>query len=93
MPPLDNLPRPPAPPERSFWTLMPRQSVRRVLFLLLALAGILFIKRTGGLSFGNLLDAVGPASPAPRAPGAAQEPPVYHLKVTPPEGPAGKSRP
>ncbi len=82
------LPPPPELGERSFWDYLPRQSTRRVLFLLIALGAVIIIKRAGGWSIGGLLDA--PRTPAPG------ESPVYHIKVTrppPPEGPASKSAP
>jgi hypothetical protein len=60
-------PNPDPPPERSYWDLLPRRNLRRALFLLLALLGVLVIKRAGGFSFGGLFDA---GRPAPQAPGA-----------------------
>jgi hypothetical protein len=57
-----NLPNPAR--ERSYWELLPRRNLRRALFLLLALAGVLFIRHTGGLSFGKILDGVAPAESA-----------------------------
>jgi hypothetical protein len=49
------------PPERSYWELLPRRNLRRALFLVLALGGVLFIKHTGGLSFRKMFDGVAPA--------------------------------
>lgn len=49
------------PPERSYWDLLPRRNLRRALFLVLALGGVLFIKHTGGLSFRKMFDDVAPA--------------------------------
>jgi hypothetical protein len=49
------------PPERSYWDLLPRRNLRRALFLILALGGVLVIKRTGGLSFRKMFDDVAPA--------------------------------
>ncbi|MDB4981412.1 MAG: hypothetical protein JWM82_2164 [Myxococcales bacterium] len=77
------LPPPPELGDKTLWQYLPRQSVRRVFFLLLALGAVLVIRATGGFSkFGTLFDAIG-SSPAEPRPGAA---PVYHLKVTRPEG-------
>jgi hypothetical protein len=95
---FDKLPPPPEMGERTIWQLLPRQSVRRVLFLLLALGAVLFIKSTGGGSFGQLLNSVAPPSanqgPRSRGTGTEDSLPVYHLKVTrPPDAPDGKSHP
>jgi hypothetical protein len=81
---------PPAPElgEKTFWDYLPRQSTRRVLFLLIALGAVLFIKHAGGWSFGGLLD---PQQPAPR--GAEPGAPVYHIKVTRPDEPSPPARP
>jgi hypothetical protein len=57
--------RPDPPPERSYWDLLPRRNLRRALFLVLALIGVLVIKRAGGFSFGGLFDAGQSARPAP----------------------------
>jgi hypothetical protein len=60
-----NSPNSPNPArERSFWELLPRRNLRRALFLILALGGVLFIKHTGGLSFGRIFDGVAPAESA-----------------------------
>ena len=56
------------PPERSYWQLLPRRNLRRALFLVLALLGVVAIKHAGGFSFGGLFDAGKPAQKAP-APG------------------------
>jgi hypothetical protein len=95
---FDKLPPPPEMGERTIWQLLPRQSVRRVLFLLLALGAVLFIKSTGGGSFSNLLNSVAP--PAAKQVGAGDgtgdnsASPVYHLKVArPADPPEGKSHP
>jgi hypothetical protein len=76
------LPQPPELGEKSFWDYLPRSSIRRVVFLLIALGAVLVIKHSGGWSFGGLLDS-------PRAPagGAERAAPVYHLKVTRPGEP------
>lgn len=47
-------------PERSYWDLLPRRNLRRALFLILALGGVLFIKHTGGLSFRQMFEDVAP---------------------------------
>jgi hypothetical protein len=64
----ENLPHLPgtegAPRERSFWELVPRRNLRRALFLILALGGVLFIKRTGGLSFRRMFEDVAPPQTA-----------------------------
>jgi hypothetical protein len=44
------------PPERTYWQLVPRRNLRRALFLVLALLGVVAIKRAGGFSFGGLFD-------------------------------------
>jgi hypothetical protein len=51
------------PRERGYWELLPRRNLRRALFLILALGGVLVIKRTGGLSFRRMFDDVAPAEP------------------------------
>jgi hypothetical protein len=86
---------PPAPEigQKTLWQSLPRQSTRRVLFLLIALGAVLFLKATGGGSFGGLLDAVAPPPGARRA-GADDAAPSYHLKVArPADAPAAKSTP
>jgi hypothetical protein len=82
------LPPPPEPGEKSFWQYLPRQSGRRVFFLLLALGAVLVLRATGGFSkFGSLFDAIGAGPAQRRADGAdAGAAPVYHIKVTRPEG-------
>jgi len=67
------------PPERSYWELVPRRNLRRALFLVLALGGVLFIKRTGGLSFRKMFEGVAPTEPA----GGFQ-----HIEVRRPPAPA-----
>ena len=51
---------------------LPRRNLRRALFLVLALLGVLAIKQSGGLRFGTLFDSVSPPAPA------------YRLHVEPP---------
>jgi hypothetical protein len=70
---------PSPPPERSYWELFPRRNLRRALFLVLALGGVLFIKRTGGLSFRRMFEDVAP----PQTSGGFQ-----HLEVRRPGTPA-----
>jgi hypothetical protein len=67
------------PPERSYWQLFPRRNLRRALFLVLALGGVLFIKHTGGLSFRRMFEGVAPTEPA----GGFQ-----HIEVRRPPAPA-----
>ena len=70
----------PSPPrERSFWELLPRRNLRRALFLVLALGGVLVIKLTGGPSFRKMFEDVAPPGPA----GGFQ-----HIEVRPPGTPA-----
>ena len=47
---------------------MPRRNLRRALFLVIALLGVVAIKRAGGFSFGGLFDA---GQPGRHAPGTA----------------------
>ena len=53
------------PPERSYWQLVPRRNLRRAIFLVLALLGVVAIKHAGGFSFGGLFDAPRPGQKAP----------------------------
>ena len=76
------LPPPPELGEKTVWQYLPRQTVRRVLFLLIALGAVVFLKRSSGWSLGGLLDAPSGGS-APATTGA----PVYHIKVTEPPAP------
>jgi hypothetical protein len=87
----NKLPSPPELGEKTFWDYFPRRSARRVFFMLLALAAVLFLKRSGSWRFGGLMEsprhaASGEASG--EAPGAEPAAPVYHIKVTPPPGAA-----
>jgi hypothetical protein len=80
LPNLPGSPDPLAPPrERSYWELLPRRNLRRALFLVLALAGVLFIKHTGGLSFRTMFEDVAP----PKSNGGFQ-----HIEVHRPASPA-----
>jgi hypothetical protein len=74
----NKLPPPPELGEKTFWDYFPRQSARRVLFLLLALGAVLVLKRSGKWTFGGLLES-------PRSPQPGSGSPVYHIKVTRPE--------
>jgi hypothetical protein len=65
--------------ERSYWELVPRRNLRRALFLVLALGGVLFIKHTGGLSFRRMFEDVAP----PQTAGGFQ-----HIEVRRPGTPA-----
>ena len=69
------LPPPPELGEKTFWDYFPRQASRRVLFLLIALGAVLFLKNTGG-SFGGLFDP----APADRA----DVPTFQRIEVKPP---------
>jgi len=64
-----------APPERSYWDLLPRRNLRRALFLILALGGVLFIQHTGGLSFRKMFEDVAPPQDSAG---------FQHLEVRPP---------
>ena len=46
------------------------------------LLAVVALKRSGGGSFRNLLESVGPSTPAPR-PAATAGAPTYHLRVVP----------
>jgi hypothetical protein len=82
------LPPPPEPGEKTFWDYFPKRSMRRVLFMLLALAAIVYLKMSGTGSFGGLFDDRSAHAPAQ---GGA---PVYHIEVKPPPNPqAPKSNP
>jgi hypothetical protein len=43
---------------------LPRRNFRRALFLVLALLGVVAIKRAGGLSLNRIFDGVAPPPPA-----------------------------
>jgi hypothetical protein len=82
------LPPPPELGDKTIWQYLPRNTGRRVIFLLLALGAVMFLKRSGGWSFGGLLD--GPR--ATSRPAGADTAPVYHIRVTSPgETPQGAS--
>jgi hypothetical protein len=71
----------PVPPaERSFWQLLPRRNFQRALFLVLLLAGVLFLRHSGGLSFGKLFDGFAPTSTSTSTP-ASKSPEFQRLKV------------
>jgi hypothetical protein len=83
------LPPPPEPGEKTFWDYFPKRSMRRVFFMLLALAAVLWLRSSGGGSFGGLFDG-GRSKSAP----ATDDAPVYHLEVKPPpSAPPTKSQP
>jgi hypothetical protein len=48
------LPPPPELGEKTFWDYFPRRSMRRVVFLLIALGLVIALQRSGGWSFGGL---------------------------------------
>jgi hypothetical protein len=85
MPRLDQ-PGPP-PRERTFWEVLPRRNFRRVLFLVAVLLVVLFLKRTGGGSLHNILNAFGPSPGAAPPAGAAGS--FQRLNVVPGGGAAG----
>jgi hypothetical protein len=74
------LPPPPELGEKTFWDYFPRRSMRRVVFLLIALGLVIALQHSGGWSFGGLF---GPGDDATR-PNA----PVYHIKVSRPPEPS-----
>jgi hypothetical protein len=84
LPTHDHEPGPPREPpvEKSFWELVPRRNLRRALFLIVALAAILAIKRMGGFSLAKLFNDVAPA-PAPAPATASSEPPFRRIEVKP----------
>ena len=84
------LPPPPELSDKPVWHYVSRKSKRRALFLLLALVGVLYLRRGGG-SFGGLVDSLVPSHAA--APAPAAEEPVFHLKVALPEPPPAKKDP
>ncbi|HVZ72194.1 MAG TPA: hypothetical protein VHJ20_07455 [Polyangia bacterium] len=77
-------PPPPEPGERSYWAYFPKNTVRRVVLLLVALGVVLFLRSSGGSTFGSLFDKISPRRAAPSS--RADSAPVYHIKVTRPEG-------
>jgi hypothetical protein len=82
------MPPPPEPGEKSFWDYFPKRSMRRIFFMLLTLAVIIWLKYSGTGSFGGFFD-----SPRSRQP-AQGDAPTYHLEVKPPpHAPATKSKP
>jgi hypothetical protein len=83
------LPPPPELGDKKLWDYLPRGTMRRVFFLLIALGAVVVLKHTTGWSFGGMLDAPTPSGSA-ADPGA----PVYHIKVARPgETPPPKSAP
>jgi hypothetical protein len=78
--------RPGASPraERSYLALIPRRNFRRALFLLLALLGVVALKKSGGGFFGNVLNSVAPPAPAPVRPPVPQTTVHIQLKAPPP---------
>ena len=80
------LPPPPELGEKTFWDYFPRRSVTRVLFLLVALGLVLFLRSGNiGSSLSGLFDSIGGPRP-PRGtglPSGAESTPIYRIKVTP----------
>ena len=60
---------------------MPRRNLRRALFLVIALLGVVAIKRAGGFSFGGLFDAGQSSRQAPEAGTAGGSDGFQHLEV------------
>ena len=84
------LPPPPELGDKTIWQYLPRHTGRRVIFLLLAFGAVLFLKRSGGWTFGGLLEDPRPAT----HPSGADTSPVYHIRVTSPgDAPQGPSQP
>lgn len=85
------LPPPPELGEKTFWDYFPKRTGRRVLFLLIALGAVIFLKSTGRVSFGGLFDPAAPARPTPQQ----QADQFFRLQVkpTPTSAPPTKSTP
>jgi hypothetical protein len=83
------LPPPPEPGEKTLWDYFPKRVLRRVFFMLLALAAVLWLRSSGGGggSFGGLFDD-GKSKSVP-----TDDAPVYHLEVKPPPSAPAKSQP
>jgi hypothetical protein len=56
------------PASRSYLSLIPWRNFRRVLFLIMALAAVLALKRSGGGLFRGVVDSVAPMSSSARPP-------------------------
>lgn len=73
------------PPERTFWELLPRRNLRRVLFLVAVLFAVIILQRSSGRSFRSLFEAMAPLGPstpaAPPAPAAGDQ--FHPIKVVP----------
>jgi hypothetical protein len=83
------LPAPPELGEKTFWDYFPKRSMRRVFFMLLALGAVLFLRSSGGGSFGGLFEPVRPATKPQPAPD-----PYYRIDVKPtPNAAPSKSQP
>jgi hypothetical protein len=75
--------------ERSFLSLVPWRNFRRVAFLILALLGIVALKRSSGGFFSRLLDGVAPPAPSSsRAGPSARAAPAVRAAETAPAAPA-----
>jgi hypothetical protein len=72
------LPPPPELGEKTVWDYFPRQASRRIFFLLLALGAVIFLKGSGGGSFGGLFDA-----PSSQPPGHAEAGAFQRIEVKP----------
>jgi len=83
------VPPPPEPGEKTFWDYFPKRAMRRIFFMLLALAAVIYLKSSGTGSFGGLFDS-GKTQP----PAQGSNAPVYHIQVKPPANPPDtKSQP
>lgn len=67
-------PKAPDSDARPLLERLPRRNLRRALFLVIALLGVLAIKHAGGFGLGNLFESVAPSSSSPS----------YRLHVEPP---------
>jgi len=75
--------RPDRVAERSYLSLVPWRNFRRVFLLILALGGILALKKSGGVFFRNVLDSVAPPPPQ-RSPAATVPETTVHLQARSP---------
>lgn len=72
------LPPPPELGEKTFWDYFPKRSSRRILFLLIALGAVIFLKSSGGGTFGGLFE------PARRTPAELTDDSAFrHIEVEP----------
>jgi hypothetical protein len=74
------LPPPPELGEKTFWDYFPKRSASRIFFMLLALAAVLYLRSSGGGSFGGLFGSPTSAPPAGRG---ADDSTFYRMQVKP----------